>query len=63
MTYNFDPERWYDNEYAYLKGRHRLGEISEQEYKQKLNNLEKKLEEMWKRVDGTYLIDDEDGKS
>ena len=63
MTYNFDPERWYDNECAFLKRRHRSGEISDQEYRQKLNDLDDRLEEMWKRVDGTYCIDDKDGVS
>jgi len=57
MTYNFDPERWYDNEHAYLSERYRAEEISEQEYTNGLKALEKKLDEMWRRVDGTYQID------
>jgi len=58
MTYNFDPERWYDNEYAFLSRKRRLGEISEKEYAGQLKHLEKRLEEMWARVDGTYCIDE-----
>ena len=56
MTYNFDPERWYDNEQAYLRHRYRVGKISKEDYAQALKTLEKKLEEMWGRVDGTYQI-------
>ena len=63
MTYNFDPQRWYDNEYACLKRRHQLGQISDQAYKKKVNDLDIRLEEMWARVDGTYCIDNKDGKS
>ena len=56
MTYNFDPERWYENEYAYLSAKHRLGEISDEAYALQLKRLERRLEEMWARVDGTYCV-------
>ena len=32
MTYNFDPDRWYDNELAVLKERLRTGELDAQKY-------------------------------
>jgi hypothetical protein len=28
MTYNFDPERWYENEYSALEVLHKKGNIS-----------------------------------
>jgi hypothetical protein len=34
MTYNFDPDRWYDNELAVLKQRRKEGELGDQEYEQ-----------------------------
>ena len=59
MTYNFDPDRWYDNELADIRARHHRGEISEEELDQKTQNLDRKYDEMWKRLDGTYRIPDQ----
>lgn len=56
MTYNFDPERWYDNERAFLDHQFRSGEISENKYRAALKNLENKLGEMWKHLDGSYQV-------
>ena len=56
MTYNFDPERWYDNEKAYLDHQYRSGEISEKKYQAILTALEDKLAEMWLRLDGSYRM-------
>jgi len=60
MTYNFDPERWYDNEKAFLDHQYRSGEISGKKYRAGLKNLENKLGEMWTRLDSSYKIP-EDG--
>ncbi len=54
MTYNFDPDRWYENEIAYLQDRLK----SETDFKKAAEKLDKRYEEMWKRLDGTYLIHD-----
>jgi hypothetical protein len=56
MTYNFDPDRWYENESAFLESRYKSGEISGQEYEASLEDLGKRYEEMWNRLDGTYRI-------
>ena len=56
MTYNFDPDKWYENEIAYLKCIYKSGKISEQEYKAFLEELGKRHENMWVRLDGTYQI-------
>ncbi len=57
MTYNFDPDRWYDNETAYLQNQLRSAVLSEQEYHKQITELDKRYEEMCVRLDGTYQID------
>ena len=42
MTYNFDPDKWYENEIAFLEKRYKSGEISEQEYKEASEKLGKR---------------------
>jgi hypothetical protein len=56
MTYNFDPDKWYENEIAFFENSYKSGKISEQEYKASLEELSKRHEEMWHRLDGTYQI-------
>jgi hypothetical protein len=56
MTYNFDPDKWYENETAFLEIRYQSGKISEQEYKTSLEELGQRHEEIWRRLDGTYQI-------
>ena len=56
MTYNFDPDRWYDDERGILDARLRAGGMSAQEYKQALSALERRYDEMLQRLDGTYQI-------
>jgi len=56
MTYNFDPDKWYDNELFLIQSRLKNGEITQNEYDDAVKILDKKLEGMWKRLDGTYQI-------
>lgn len=56
MTYNFDPDAWYDNERAMLRKRLADAAISQDEYEDALATLEKRLETMWNRLDGAYRI-------
>ncbi len=56
MTYNFDPDRWYEREREMLDARRRAGEISEQEYKKALSELDRRYDEMLDRLDGTYQV-------
>jgi hypothetical protein len=56
MTYNFDPDKWYDDELYMLKSKFRNIEITESEHEQAVESLDKKYEEMWKRLDGTYQL-------
>jgi hypothetical protein len=39
MTYNFDPDRWLENEQAALEARLKRGELTEDEFKQAWNAL------------------------
>jgi len=56
MTYNFDPDKWYDNELFLIQSKLKTGEIKQNEYDDAIEILDKKFEEMWKRLDGTYQI-------
>ena len=53
MTYNFDPDNWYADELFLIHSKLKTGEINQNEAVEILN---KRLEEMWKRLDGTYQI-------
>jgi len=57
MTYNFDPDRWYDNEIYLIQSQLKTGEIKQNEYDDAVEILDKKNEEMWARLDGTYQIE------
>ena len=41
MTFNFDPDKWYENEISFLNHNYVSGKISEQEYKASLEELSK----------------------
>lgn len=56
MTYNFDPERWYENQRALLDARRRAGELDEQQYRKASLELEQRYDKMLQRLDGTYRI-------
>ncbi len=56
MTYNFDPDKWYENEIEFFENSYKSGEISEKEYEESLEKLNKRHEEMWSRLDGTYQL-------
>jgi hypothetical protein len=56
MTYNFDPDKWYDNELYLIQSKLKTGEMPQSEYDEAVEILDKKLEEMWARLDGTYQI-------
>jgi hypothetical protein len=56
MTYNFDPDRWYENERAILDSRYKAGEISELQHKNTVEELDRRYDEMLTRLDGTYQI-------
>lgn len=56
MTYNFDPDKWYDNELFLIQSKLKTDKITQKEYNDVVEILDKKLEAMWTRLDGTYQI-------
>lgn len=56
MTYNFDPERWYENERNLLEVRYTQGKIGARELEDALEKLDRRYDEMIKRLDGTYQL-------
>ena len=57
MTYNFDPERWYDNEFAIIYSAYSAGKMTRDQYIDELKRLQERLDAMWKRLDGSYQVD------
>ncbi|MDA3788282.1 MAG: hypothetical protein PF503_07275 [Desulfobacula sp.] len=56
MTYNFDPDKWYDNELFMIQTKLKKNELTQEEYDLAVLALDQKIEEMWKRLDGTYQV-------
>ncbi len=56
MTYNFDPDKWYADELFLIHSKLKTAKITQNEYDEAVEILDKKLEEMWKRLDGSYQI-------
>ena len=56
MTYNFDPDKWYDDEILILQTRLEQGKMTRQDYDRAVTDLDRRLADMWKRLDGTYQV-------
>ena len=56
MTYNFDPDRWYDNELAALELMAKNGQMDKPEFEKQKDRLMDRYDEMIARLDGTYLV-------
>ena len=56
MTYNFDPERWYENEYSALAAICKKGNLTGTEFEKACSDLLQRYEEMLSRLDGTYQL-------
>ncbi len=61
MTYNFDPDRWYENHRALLEQRRARGEIDMAQFEAELERLAERYEEMLSRLDGTFQLPDREG--
>ena len=57
MTYNFDPDRWYDIELAALESDFRAGRLEESEFERCKERLMERYDAMIARLDGTYQIE------
>jgi len=60
MTYNFDPDLWYENQRALIEARRLSGDLDPKAYAEALEDLDRRHEEMVARLDGTYGIPDRD---
>ena len=58
VTYNFDPDRWYDNQRRVIDARREKGEIADADYQTELDRLEARYEEMTKRLDKPFELSD-----
>ena len=58
MTYNFDPDQWYNNQRLALESAHRRGDLADAELQRALAELDKRYEVMVDRLDGTFSIPD-----
>lgn len=56
MTYNFDPDKWYDNEFDILEKKRDSRAMTREEFDRAVQALEKKHEEMWNRLSNTYQV-------
>ncbi len=56
MTYNFDPDRWYDNEIIVLKQQLNSNKITKDQFNLSMEILEKRHEEMWNRLNSSYIV-------
>lgn len=54
MTYNFDPDRWYDNQRALLEHRRECGEIDAAQYDEELERLGQRYDQMLERLNGPF---------
>ncbi|MEJ2368956.1 MAG: hypothetical protein P8Z49_11580 [Acidobacteriota bacterium] len=57
MTYNFDPDQWYENQKAALAHQYQKGDLADEEYRNALEELERRYEDMVRRLDGTFRIE------
>ncbi|MDD5563841.1 MAG: hypothetical protein PHQ91_09020 [Thermoanaerobaculaceae bacterium] len=56
VTYNFDAERWRENQRALLAARRERGELSDAELAAAIEELDRKYDEMVARLDGTFQL-------
>ena len=56
MTYNFDPDGWYENELRITHSKYLADKMTKQEHEMAIEELDRKHKNMWKRLDGSYQI-------
>ena len=61
MTYNFDADRWYENEQRALEARLAAGELARPAFEKKMDELERRYDDMLERLDGTYRLPEHSG--
>jgi hypothetical protein len=56
MTYNFDPDRWYENQRARLEHRKTCGELDEEAFQLQLERLAERYDDMVSRMAGPFEL-------
>lgn len=56
MTYNFDPDQWFDMQRTLLEKALQEGRMNDQEFNAAIRKIEEKYNEMWKRLDGYFQL-------
>ena len=56
MTYNFDPDRWYENQRRALDVRRDSGELDEPEHAAALEDLERRYDALCRRLDKPFEL-------
>jgi len=56
MTYNFDPDRWFDDQRRLLELRRRDGTLDEPAFAEAASELERRYDAMIERLDRTYQL-------
>lgn len=57
MTYNFDPDRWYENQRRVIDLRRERGELDDARYQAELDDLERRYDEMLSRLDKPFGLE------
>lgn len=56
MTYNFDPDRWYDNQLALLEHRRTKGGIDLARFEEELERLGQRYDQMLERLNVAFEL-------
>lgn len=56
MTYNFDPDRWYDMQRYALDAKRDAGELAEADWEVAVRALDEEYDRMLARLDGTFQV-------
>ena len=56
MTYNFDPDQWFEAHRAVLETCRERGEIDDAALEAELKELDQRYDDLVSRLDGTYQI-------
>lgn len=56
MTYNFDPDRWLENERLRVEMQRRTGELAPDAADKALEEIERRHTAMLARLDGTFPV-------
>jgi len=62
LTYNFDPDRWYDNERSLLDIQLAAEKITPDQFTAALAGLDERYDEMVERLDGTFQLPESDDR-